>query len=568
MSLLTTPPTTTIRKVSKLLELAGLDHLNEIMTHNGIEDVEVLRSFRVGELRGMGLGQEDAEILHYLPRNASLLESCDLAQYLGNFARGRIGLEKASNLTEQDLVNIDIVKVGHRRQIINAVSKMRTKLRITAQFDCLNSLLNDEEPSYCWGIDRTARARRRVPVPDTRQQQQYLQQQQQQQLYSQPHQQEQQHQQYSQPQQQEQQQQQQQQQQQRYQQPQHQQRQPATPVVQIQKPAYKLPSAQPQQKSPTPIAKPVKVVPKAAIKRATAQQNKRRSVDLRPPPGVFVKEKYTKHELLGQGAFGNVYRAMATEKEFGVSFAIKEVPLLEGDSDFSEYDVLKKISHPNIVSVKDFYIEKEPEMIMNIVMELVTAGEIQQVMKSCQHSTGALTKYSFQILRGLRCLHNNHSVIHGDIKPSNILVNGDGVLKLTDFGLSRVIRKRDGESSTKDNDGSKGGTLMYKSPRLVSDGSAVASFSSDIWSYGCTVLELQTGKRPWPHKNNDASLTLKLIEVWNEDSHPDISSCPPEIQDFLKKCFIAERQKLLCDDLMNHDLMKEMNRDDMNGPPV
>ena len=263
-----------------------------------------------------------------------------------------------------------------------------------------------------------------------------------------------------------------------------------------------------------------------------------------------------------------MYLALATEKELGVSFAIKEVPL-DDDADTSEYDVLKKISHQNIVSVKDFYTEKTPgnQTIMNIVMELVTAGEIQQVMKKCQHSTAALSKYAFQILRGLHCLHSKHSVIHGDIKPSNILVNGDGVLKLTDFGLSRVIRKRDGESSKNDS-ASRGGTLMYKSPRLVSDESAAATFSSDIWSYGCTVLELQTGKRPWPIKNNDASLTMKLLQVWKDCSHPDISSCPSEVQDFLRQCFSAERERLQCDDLMNHSMMKEMSRIDTNGPPV
>ena len=153
-------------KVCKILELAGLDYLNEIMLNNGIEDSEVLRSFRIGELRGMGLTQEDAEMLHYLPRNVSLLESCDLPQYLGNFAKGKISLEKAANLTEQDLINIDIVKVGHRRQILQAVSKMKCKLRLTAQFESLNSWLNDEEPSYSWGIDRTAKARRRPTVAE------------------------------------------------------------------------------------------------------------------------------------------------------------------------------------------------------------------------------------------------------------------------------------------------------------------------------------------------------------------------------------------------------------------
>ncbi len=100
-----------------------------------------------------------------------------------------------------------------------------------------------------------------------------------------------------------------------------------------------------------------------------------------------------------------------------------------------------------------------------------------------------------QILEGLEYLHNNN-VIHRDIKGANILVDNDGNVKLTDFGCAKQLEFTVNSLSNKENfNNTLKGSVPWMAPEVINQ--AVYDKKVDIWSFGCTILEMATAKTPW-----------------------------------------------------------------------
>lgn len=100
-------------------------------------------------------------------------------------------------------------------------------------------------------------------------------------------------------------------------------------------------------------------------------------------------------------------------------------------------------------------------------------------------------KYTKQILNGLRYLHYNE-VIHRDLKAANVLVDRAGVCKLSDFGTAKIVSEMGSESN------SLKGTVNWMAPEVIQQ--LKYGRYADIWSLGCTVYEMVTGKAPWHEK--------------------------------------------------------------------
>ncbi|KIO22557.1 hypothetical protein M407DRAFT_56376, partial [Tulasnella calospora MUT 4182] len=112
------------------------------------------------------------------------------------------------------------------------------------------------------------------------------------------------------------------------------------------------------------------------------------------------------------------------------------------------------------------------------------------------------------IARGVEYLHNHNPPIrHGDIKPENILINGNDEAVLTDFGLSSIV-----QSDPPGLPGSDGvqGTLRYMSPELLLEEDPPLTLESDIWALGCLFLEIMTDQSPYEGVEHEAALTLKI----------------------------------------------------------
>jgi serine/threonine-protein kinase len=193
---------------------------------------------------------------------------------------------------------------------------------------------------------------------------------------------------------------------------------------------------------------------------------------------------------LGAGGMANVY--LAEDQELGRRVAIKILnDKHANDEQFverfrREAKNAARLSHPNIVSIYD---RGEAEGTYYIAMEYLEGRNLKELIAARGPApVGVAIEYARQILAALRVSHRA-GLVHRDIKPHNVLVDGDGRLKVTDFGIARAGPSQMTEA------GSIIGTAQYLSPEQA-QGAPVAE-SSDLYSVGIVLYELLTGKVPF-----------------------------------------------------------------------
>ncbi|TMW65815.1 hypothetical protein Poli38472_003580 [Pythium oligandrum] len=220
--------------------------------------------------------------------------------------------------------------------------------------------------------------------------------------------------------------------------------------------------------------------------------------------------EWKKAEALGSGSYGTVY--LARDENTGALMAAKEILVAdESDADVQnasrEVSLLRSLHHENI--------------------EWVPGGNLEQNRKRFGGSELVVRRYARQILQGVAYLHSK-KIVHHDIKPSNILVDQYGVVKLADFGSSRLM-----STSTVVNNESLRGTPNYMAPEVIQQLSR--SPKSDIWSVGCSVLRLLTGRALWGDKRFDSQIAL-LYYIANLSELP---SLPEDLSDSARSFITA-----------------------------
>jgi serine/threonine protein kinase len=201
-----------------------------------------------------------------------------------------------------------------------------------------------------------------------------------------------------------------------------------------------------------------------------------------------------RQEVLGHGNGGTVYKVR--HKRTSAVYALKVV---HSDSDadvrrqiFREMEILRRTDSPFVVQCNGIF--EKPDGDIAILMEYMNAGTLDSLLKT----VGTFTEYSLaniarQVLNGLNYLHS-HKIIHRDIKPSNLLVNKEMEVKISDFGVSKIMCR------TFDACNSYVGTCAYMSPERFdpdSYGVNYNGYAGDIWSLGLTMLELFMGHFPF-----------------------------------------------------------------------
>ncbi|KAH0453366.1 hypothetical protein IEQ34_017690 [Dendrobium chrysotoxum] len=267
--------------------------------------------------------------------------------------------------------------------------------------------------------------------------------------------------------------------------------------------------------------------------------------------------RWRKGELIGCGAFGHVYMGMNLDS--GELLAVKQVLL--GTSNASkekaqahireleeEVKLLKNLSHPNIVRYLGTVREEET---LNILLEFVPGGSISSLLGKFGSFPEAvcaivvvIKMYTKQLLQGLEYLHKN-GIIHRDIKGANILVDNKGCIKLADFGASKQVAKLATMTAAK----SMKGTPYWMAPEVILQ--TGHTFSADIWSVGCTVIEMATGKPPWSQQYQEVAA---LFHIGTTKSHPPIPEhLSSEAKHFLLKCLQKEpKLRPPASDLLQH----------------
>ncbi|KAH9321731.1 hypothetical protein KI387_016370, partial [Taxus chinensis] len=238
--------------------------------------------------------------------------------------------------------------------------------------------------------------------------------------------------------------------------------------------------------------------------------------------------RWKKGKLLGSGTFGHVYVGFNSEN--GEMCAMKEVTLFSDDSKSrdsvkqlgQEIAMLSHLRHPNIVQ---YYGSETVDDTLYIYLEYVSGGSIHQLLREYgQFGEPAIRSYTRQILAGLAYLHDLNTV-HRDIKGANILVDPNGQVKLADFGMAKHITAQAFPLSFR-------GTPHWMAPEVIKNVNGY-DLVVDIWSLGCTVVEMATAEPPWRQYEGVAA----MFKIGNSKELPAIPEhLSEEGKNFVRLC--------------------------------
>ncbi|KAL5233991.1 hypothetical protein ACI65C_001401 [Semiaphis heraclei] len=228
---------------------------------------------------------------------------------------------------------------------------------------------------------------------------------------------------------------------------------------------------------------------------------------VRPRPVHFSWQRGIK---IGQGRFGKVYTAV--NNETGELMAMKEIQLQPFDHNAIrnvavELRIFEGITHENLVRYYGVEIHRE-EML--IFMELCAEGTLENLVAATENGLPEplLRRFTKQLVSGVGILHK-HAIVHRDIKSANIFLTGEGnCLKLGDFGSAVKMKAHTtvpGEL--------KGfvGTQAYMAPEVFMKANTEGhGRAADIWSIGCVILEMASGKRPWHEYDSNYQIMFKV----------------------------------------------------------
>lgn len=226
--------------------------------------------------------------------------------------------------------------------------------------------------------------------------------------------------------------------------------------------------------------------------------------------GTVFKVRHARPKMRrpGQGLRGNMQRGISVSNKVdseqssagttGLVMAMKEIRLELDDAKFAqiimELDVLHRCVSPFII---DFYGAFFQEGSVYICLENMDGGSIDKLYGDGVPE-GVLRKITFSTVMGLRYLKDEHNIIHRDVKPTNILVNSRGQIKICDFGVSGNLVASMARTNI--------GCQSYMAPERISGGgmsagsagSGAYSVQSDIWSLALTIIECALGRYPYP----------------------------------------------------------------------
>eukprot|EP01062_Namystynia_karyoxenos_P008924 TRINITY_DN13151_c0_g1_i1.p1 TRINITY_DN13151_c0_g1~~TRINITY_DN13151_c0_g1_i1.p1 ORF type:complete len:1091 (+),score=174.77 TRINITY_DN13151_c0_g1_i1:156-3275(+) len=246
--------------------------------------------------------------------------------------------------------------------------------------------------------------------------------------------------------------------------------------------------------------------------------------------------RWKKGKFIGAGAFGKVCIGLC--QDTGQLMAVKTIQVELKDPHVkqhlaalqAEIRVMKQLQHPNIV--RYLCTERQGNSV-NIFMEYVPGGSIASLLRQfgrLNEPTAAV--YMDQILLALAHLHG-HGVVHRDIKGANVLVSVNGAVKVSDFGTAVYlddIRKAGASSPS-------AGTPFWMAPEVITDSGY--GWQCDIWSTGCTMVEMLTARQPFAHISDNALVCMTFIGSGHKPiSYPAelIDRLTEECQDLLGQC--------------------------------
>ncbi|XP_043499943.1 cyclin-dependent kinase-like 1 [Polistes fuscatus] len=216
-------------------------------------------------------------------------------------------------------------------------------------------------------------------------------------------------------------------------------------------------------------------------------------------------DKYENIEVVGEGSYGVVMKCR--HRETGQVVAIKK--FLETEEDVQvrklalrEIRILKKLRHDNLINMIEVFRRRKR---FYLVFEFLDHTVLDELERTGDGLGAEISKrYVFQVLRGLNFCHNNH-IMHRDVKPENVLVSSNGVIKLCDFGFARLV------GSSKESCTDYVATRWYRAPELLVGDSRYGR-EIDVWAVGCLYAEMMTGDPIFPG-DSDIDQLYRITKV-------------------------------------------------------
>ncbi|KAG6885686.1 MAP kinase kinase Wis1 [Termitomyces sp. T159_Od127] len=256
-------------------------------------------------------------------------------------------------------------------------------------------------------------------------------------------------------------------------------------------------------------------------------------------------------EELGRGNYGTVKKVL--HKPTNVAMAMKEIRLELDDAKLNaiimELDVLHRAVAPEIV---EFYGAFFIESCVYYCMEYMDAGSLDK-LQGAGVPENILGRIASSMVRGLKFLKDDLQIIHRDVKPTNVLVNTKGEIKLCDFGVSGQLEK----SLAKTNIGCQ----SYMAPERIKGESqgnlGTYTVSSDVWSLGLSMIEIAIGQYPFPPESY-ANVFAQLTAI----VHGDPPNLPEdrfsaEARDWVARCLAKKPEdRATYQELLDHPFLK------------
>lgn len=255
------------------------------------------------------------------------------------------------------------------------------------------------------------------------------------------------------------------------------------------------------------------------------------------------KERFMEWEVIGHGAFGEVFSAKRVRcgPNESPTVAIKVIP----DSDMSsvrrEILTMSAVQHPNLICLENFF---QWQGSLLVVMELCDGGSLQHFIDSNKLSEADTAYISREVLNGLAYLAREKR-IHRDMKPGNIFLHLSGDVKIGDLGLSVEYVEENIKSTL-------AGTPCYMPPEMIR-GEGYDT-QADVWSFGCMVIEM-CDREP-PHHRQSSFTAQYEIAVGPPPQLRDWTQWSPELVDFIARCLQKDPlQRSTAEQLLKHPFL-------------
>ncbi|KAM9155563.1 mitogen-activated protein kinase kinase kinase 4 isoform 3-T3 [Pangshura tecta] len=264
-----------------------------------------------------------------------------------------------------------------------------------------------------------------------------------------------------------------------------------------------------------------------------------------------VTFKWQRGNKIGEGQYGKVYTCISVDT--GELMAMKEIRFQPNDhktikETADELKIFEGIKHPNLVRYFGVELHREE---MYIFMEYCDEGTLEEVSRLGLQEH-VIRLYTKQITIAINVLHE-HGIVHRDIKGANIFLTSSGLIKLGDFGCS--VKLKNNTQTMPGEVNSTLGTAAYMAPEVITRAKGEGhGRAADIWSLGCVVIEMVTGKRPWHEYEHNFQIMYK-VGMGHKPPIPERVS--PEGKDFLSHCLESDpKMRWTASQLLDHPFVK------------